>query len=111
MTDEDPLVAERREVLELLDALTADYADIVAAQADVATDDEHDPEGSTIAFERQRVSDLAAAARDRLADTDRVTELRRTGDYGICVRCGRPIDPERLEARPTATTCITCASA
>jgi len=111
VTDEDPLLAERREVLELLDALTADYADIVSAQADVATDDEHDPEGATIAFERQRVSALADAARARLAEIDRVAELRRTGHYGECVRCGRDIGAERLVARPTATTCITCASA
>jgi DnaK suppressor protein len=28
------------------------------------------------------------------------------GTYGLCTRCGRPIDPERLEAVPYATLCI-----
>ncbi len=32
------------------------------------------------------------------------------GEYGICVRCGEPIDPKRLKALPTALTCIACAS-
>jgi DnaK suppressor protein len=30
------------------------------------------------------------------------------GTYGICVNCGRPIAPERLEAMPWATLCINC---
>ncbi len=32
------------------------------------------------------------------------------GEYGVCVRCGEPIDPKRLKALPTAVTCIACAS-
>lgn len=30
------------------------------------------------------------------------------GTYGICEQCGEPIDPERLEALPWATTCLRC---
>jgi DnaK suppressor protein len=30
------------------------------------------------------------------------------GTYGICARCGADIDPKRLEALPTATSCISC---
>ena len=37
--------------------------------------------------------------------------LRRIaeGTYGVCIRCGADIDPKRLKALPTATTCILCA--
>jgi RNA polymerase-binding transcription factor DksA len=37
--------------------------------------------------------------------------LRRieSGDYGVCARCGKPIDQKRLDAVPTADTCIHCA--
>jgi DnaK suppressor protein len=37
--------------------------------------------------------------------------LRRMdeGTYGKCERCGREIPIERLEARPTASLCVTCA--
>ena len=30
------------------------------------------------------------------------------GTYGVCTRCGKPISPERLEARPWASLCIDC---
>jgi DnaK suppressor protein len=33
------------------------------------------------------------------------------GRYGICERCGEPIDPERLEILPLTTVCIKCARA
>ena len=31
------------------------------------------------------------------------------GRYGICERCGEPIDPERLDILPATTMCIKCA--
>ncbi|MGW5187829.1 TraR/DksA family transcriptional regulator [Kribbella sp. NPDC004138] len=31
------------------------------------------------------------------------------GTYGTCEQCGQPIAPARLQARPAARTCITCA--
>ena len=30
------------------------------------------------------------------------------GTFGTCVRCGRPIAPDRLEALPWAARCIDC---
>lgn len=33
----------------------------------------------------------------------------KIGKYGICERCGAPIDKARLKAYPEATTCIECA--
>ena len=32
------------------------------------------------------------------------------GTYGTCARCKGPIDPRRLKALPTATTCISCSA-
>ena len=32
------------------------------------------------------------------------------GAYGTCAKCGEPIDPRRLKALPTATTCISCSA-
>ena len=46
----------------------------------------------------QQVADIEAAER-RLAD----------GSYGDCERCGAAIPGARLEARPTARTCVGCA--
>ena len=73
---------------------------------DSNSDDEHDPEGATLAYERQQAAALAAEAaaeRDRLLDA-----LRRVaeGTYGVCEVCGNQIPPGRLEVRPSATRCV-----
>jgi len=103
------LEAERARTLQRLAALTDDFDSIVAASRDTNADDEHDPEGATIAFERQQVVALLEQARRRLADVEAALAHRAAGDYGICENCGRPIAPERLAARPAARTCIDCA--
>lgn len=103
------LHAERAETLDRIAALRRDFDGIVDSSALVATDDEHDPEGATIAFERQQVVALLEQARHRLADVDAALARRETGNYGICEQCGRPIGAERLAARPWVRTCIECA--
>jgi len=30
------------------------------------------------------------------------------GTWGDCIRCGEPIDPRRLDADPSAPTCVAC---
>ncbi len=103
------LEEERRRTAERLEDLVGDYAGIVAASADSNADDEHDPEGATIAFERSQVGALVAQARAHLAEVDAALERVEAGTYGICERCGGPIAAARLEARPVARTCIACA--
>jgi RNA polymerase-binding transcription factor DksA len=105
----DPLEAERAAALAQIEALTREFDEIVAASRSSNADDEHDPEGATIAFERQQVAALLDQTRRRLADVDAARARRETGDYGVCETCGRPIAPERLAARPAARTCIDCA--
>jgi RNA polymerase-binding transcription factor DksA len=105
----DPLAAERAAVLRQIEALTGEFDEVVAASRSSNADDEHDPEGATIAFERQQVVALLAQARARLADVEAALARRDAGGYGVCESCGRPIAAERLAARPAARTCIDCA--
>lgn len=100
---------ERAEAARSVADLEAELAGIVDQQVAVAPDDEHDAEGSTIGFERARVTALLAHARRVLADVDLAQARVAAGTYGRCATCGRPIPDERLRARPTATTCIGCA--
>jgi RNA polymerase-binding transcription factor DksA len=106
----EALQAERHQALSLLADLTRGHRDIVAAAVDSNLDDEHDPEGATIAFERAQVEALIVQARHRLAEVDAALARLDSGSYGRCLACGEAIAPARLEARPTARTCITCAS-
>jgi DnaK suppressor protein len=103
------LAAERAATADRIAMLSQDLEGIVEAGSLVATDDEHDPEGSTIAFERSQASAFLADARRHLADLDSALERIEAGEYGRCERCGKPIAAERLLARPTARTCIDCA--
>ncbi len=108
----DPLALlenERRVTLDRLRALQADFGGIVEASKDSNADDEHDPEGATIAFERSQVDSLVRQAERRLVEIDAALERLAAGGYGVCERCGRRIPDERLQARPTARTCVSCA--
>ena len=100
------LEADRDQTLRRLAALTDDYAGVVAASRDSNADDEHDPEGATIAFERSQVDALVRQAREHLADIDAALAKVTAGTYGLCEVCGEPIPDRRLEARPTARTCV-----
>ncbi len=96
-------------MLSRLRALDATFDDIVDAARDSNLDDEHDPEGATIAADRSMVSALAQAARRQLAEIDAALARLDDGTYETCLQCGTPIPAGRLEARPAATLCITCA--
>jgi DnaK suppressor protein len=104
----DPLIAAEGEARERVAALSAQLAGIVETASASSGDDEHDPEGQTIAFDRAQVAALLAAARRELAEIEAARGRVAAGTYGVCARCGRPITPERLEARPAARTCVTC---
>ena len=104
------LAQERQAALDLLASLERDFSAIVEASGRANADDEHDPEGATIAFERQHVAALLDQARRQLAQADAAILRLDTGHYGMCEQCGQPIPAARLTARPTATTCIGCAS-
>jgi DnaK suppressor protein len=104
----EALEDQRRAARSRLSSLTGDFAGMVAASRDSNADDEHDPEGSTIAFERQQVDGLIRQTQAHLAEIEAALARVDAGEYGTCERCGRPIAPERLEARPTARACVAC---
>ena len=99
---------ERAAAEERVAALRADFDDIVAT-TELTTDDEHDPDGSTIAFERAKVIVLRDEALALVDAVDLALARLGAGTYGVCESCGGPIAPERLDALPTTRTCISCA--
>ena len=107
----EALAAEQAELNARVSALTRSMEDIVRASVSANADDEHDPEGATIAFERAQVAALLAQAEAHLTASTEALHRLDAGGYGTCERCGAAIARERLLARPTARTCITCAAA
>ena len=117
MADADPDAVRARKArlhqlladnAEQLESLERQHAEVVAASVDSNADDEHDPEGATIAFERQQ---LAALTSQLLRTREELrAALGDGGTYGRCGSCGGDIGAERLAARPSARTCIRCAA-
>lgn len=108
---EELLTEERRRAAGRHQSASEELRDIVAAADGANTDDEHDPEGATIAFERARVAALLDDAESQLRAVDRAIERLAAGSYGRCVQCGQPIGAERLRARPAVEHCLACAEA
>jgi DnaK suppressor protein len=103
------LELERWQTLIRLGALAAEFESIVTASLDANGDDEHDPEGATIAFERERTAALLGQVEAQLGNVDRALARVATGTYGSCRSCRRPIATERLRALPVTELCIGCA--
>jgi len=103
------LQTRRQRALRRCDALRGDFDDIVERSSEAARDDEHDPEGATVAFERAQFAALLSAAEQELVDVDRAVERVRSGIHDRCETCGGEVPPERLRARPATRTCVGCA--
>ncbi|HUT96650.1 MAG TPA: TraR/DksA C4-type zinc finger protein [Dehalococcoidales bacterium] len=65
-------------------------------------------EEATESFELERRLTLEKRLRDQTADVDHALQKFEDGTYGLCDNCGKPINPERLEALPQAGLCLDC---
>ena len=68
----------------------------------------HLADDATLMFEEEKFLSLRFNTDQMLRQVDRALERVAEGTYGICENCGKPIPPERLDARPYATLCVTC---
>ena len=93
------LLEERSQVADELNRLR----ELLQAEVDVEPD-----EGDAEIFEREKNSALIAVLDKRMEDIDAALKSMDAGSYGICNRCGKPIEPERLEVKPDATLCLKC---
>ncbi|WP_018330665.1 TraR/DksA family transcriptional regulator [Actinomycetospora chiangmaiensis] len=106
MSAAEDLGLARDETRARITALEAQVANIVETASSSSGDDEHDPEGQTVAYDRAQAQALLALARADLAEIDAAFARLDAGTYGICEVCGREIPGERLEARPAARRCV-----
>lgn len=72
---------------------------------------DHMADQGSATFARELDMTLEENAREGLSAILKALARMDAGTYGICERCGQPINVERLQAIPTATLCISCKSA
>ncbi len=66
-------------------------------------------DGTSEAVERIGTTAIAMSVSQSIRDLDLALAKIDDGTWGTCDRCGEPIPLARLEARPTASRCVTCA--
>ena len=93
------LEAERTAAQDRVRAMTSELDGFMAESADSNADDEHDPEGPTIAYQRAQLITLLDRSRSSVDDLDRALERLDRGDYAVCERCGGRV-PGRPARRP-----------
>lgn len=103
------LTTELAAVTDDIDSSTASLASFLDSRRGVEVDDEHDPDGSTLAMQYGETAALLDNSRHHLDQV--VAALNKIGGagYGSCELCAKPIPLARLKARPAATHCVPCA--
>lgn len=69
-------------------------------------DDQHPADTASEISDRDREVALVEAAQVRRTEAEAALARLDDGTYGVCVDCGKPIDPARLEFRPEAARCL-----
>ena len=106
------LEAERAELQEQL--TTIEETQFSTSQSDISGEvsfDEENADAGTFTFERERDLSIENNVRDLMGKIDRALARMDEGAYGVCSRCGRPIEKARLKALPYADLCIKDAKA
>ncbi|MGH8981340.1 MAG: TraR/DksA family transcriptional regulator [Acidimicrobiales bacterium] len=95
--------------------LAAERADLRAQLAELGFGEEgglkydsNFADTSQVTAERGEAEVLAGKLRDALTQVEAAIDRLEHGTYGACERCGEPIAPARLEAKPAARRCIAC---
>ncbi len=99
------LVESKEEIMGTLMHNNEDFREIVEAMeskdvVDIASDD----------IDRKMLEAIGSQQMNRLSLIDSALGRIEQGKYGLCMKCGKRIPDERLEAIPYAVLCIDCKS-
>ncbi|MDR0313814.1 MAG: TraR/DksA family transcriptional regulator [Treponema sp.] len=103
---EKSLTNLKNEIISNLVANNEDFKEIVEGMdpkdlADIASDD----------IDRKMIEAIGSQELKRLRLMDSALTRIKQGKYGLCMKCGKKIPKERLEAIPYALMCIECKTA
>ena len=94
------LLGERERARLRVAALEREFAGLAEAASAAGTDDEHDPEGATLAFERQHAAALLEAAREQVAAVDDALRRLARAGTGCANGAGSPSGPNDWRLAP-----------
>jgi RNA polymerase-binding protein DksA len=105
----EALLQERARVLAAIENLHDENPGTISDETgEDAVYDNHLADTATVTYDRELDYTLEENSEHVLADIDEALARIDQGTFGMCTTCGKPIAPERLEARPWATLCIGC---
>lgn len=111
----------KKEIDELRDRLEQEHAELevqlttiedtsfAATQSEMSGDvglDDESADAGTATFEREKDLSIEQNVRDLLQKIERALQKIEAGTYGICERCGKPIEKARIKALPYVDLCI-----
>jgi DnaK suppressor protein len=102
------LMEERARVSSEIEDIQQDLGRSLEDAVDEDGNDSHLADSATETLDREMEQSLEDNAERLLSEIDAALERLAEGTYGRCIRCGNPIDDQRLEALPHATKCIEC---
>jgi DnaK suppressor protein len=106
------MLAEREQLEKQL--ATIEENSFAATQSDISGEvafDDETADAGTATFERERDLSIENNVRDLMQKIDRALDRMDAGRYGICDRCGKPIEKARVRALPYVDLCIKDAQA
>ena len=101
------LEEERKRVQDAIENLHQENPGSIADETDEAPyQGNHMGDVASATLDREMASTLEDNSTHVLDAIDAALARIEAGTFGLCERCGKPMDPERLEALPWATLCI-----
>ncbi|TVR37050.1 MAG: TraR/DksA family transcriptional regulator [Balneolaceae bacterium] len=103
----EKLLVEKREAEDEIRSLESNLSEVNKNFSERKSSQDHH-QGDIATLEENRIRILSALERNR-EKLDQITvalDRIHTGNYGICIKTGRPIQKERLEAMPYALKAV-----
>jgi RNA polymerase-binding transcription factor DksA len=100
---------ERARLQQIRDSLALEGGENVAEEdqlGELSLADQHPADVGTETFEREKDFSILERVDGQLTDVEHALKRVDDGTYGTCEACGRPIDDDRLRARPAARFCL-----
>lgn len=108
----DLLLKEQDRLVEAMQTM-GQLGDLVSGHwethTDTAANKELEPDALADKFEEEATNEgVLDTLEERLKEVNDALIRIEAGTYGKCSKCGKDIEPEKLEANPAATVCMAC---